>query len=141
MLNTLIRYGYAGIDESSKVRCLNAGIKTDKLNAPKAQIMSSRALQDNFTSMTLSAYTKTLSPNPNQPMTTVSSMSEASMEEAVAKGEGTVNTKEAEAVEEAEEAEVEEADEDEGIASESTKAVVEEATSKIDTTRRPNMLN
>jgi hypothetical protein len=27
---------------------LNAGIKTNKLNAPKAQIMSSGALQDNF---------------------------------------------------------------------------------------------
>jgi hypothetical protein len=48
VLNNLTRYGHAGIDESSKVRRLNAGIKTDKLNAPKAQIMSSRALQDNF---------------------------------------------------------------------------------------------
>jgi hypothetical protein len=48
VLNNLRRYGYAGIDESSKVRRLNSGIKTDKLNAPKAQIMSSRALQDNF---------------------------------------------------------------------------------------------
>jgi hypothetical protein len=48
VLNNLKRYGYAGIDEASKVRRLNAGIKTDKLNAPKAQIMSSRALQDNF---------------------------------------------------------------------------------------------
>jgi hypothetical protein len=48
VLNTLRRYGYAGIDEASKVRCLNAGIKTDKLNAPKAQIMSSHILQDNF---------------------------------------------------------------------------------------------
>jgi hypothetical protein len=48
VLNNLTRYGYAGIDEASKVRRLNAGIKTDKLNAPKAQIMSSRALQNNF---------------------------------------------------------------------------------------------
>jgi hypothetical protein len=48
VLNNLVRYGYAGIDEASKVRRLNAGIKTDKLNAPKAQIMSSRTLQDNF---------------------------------------------------------------------------------------------
>jgi hypothetical protein len=48
ILNNLRRYGYAGIDEASKVRRLNAGIKTDKLDAPKAQIMSSRALQDNF---------------------------------------------------------------------------------------------
>jgi hypothetical protein len=47
-LNNLVRHGYAGIDEASKVRRLNAGIKTDKLNAPKAQIMSSRTLQDNF---------------------------------------------------------------------------------------------
>ena len=48
VLNNLKRYGYAGIDESSKVRRLNSGIKTEKLNAPKAQIMSNRALQDNF---------------------------------------------------------------------------------------------
>jgi hypothetical protein len=48
ILNNLRRYGYAGIDEASKVRRLNSGIKTDKLDAPKAQIMSSRALQDNF---------------------------------------------------------------------------------------------
>ena len=42
------RYGYAGIDEASKVCRLNSGIKADKLDAPKAQIMSSQALQDNF---------------------------------------------------------------------------------------------
>jgi hypothetical protein len=48
ILNNLRRYGYAGIDEASKVRRLNSGIKTDKLDAPKAQIMSSRALQDSF---------------------------------------------------------------------------------------------
>ena len=48
VLNNLKRYGYAGIDEASKVRRLNSGIKTEKLNAPKAQIMSNRALQDNF---------------------------------------------------------------------------------------------
>jgi hypothetical protein len=48
VLNNLRHYGYAGIDEASKVRRLNSGIKTDKLDAPKAQIMSSRALQDNF---------------------------------------------------------------------------------------------
>jgi hypothetical protein len=48
VLNNLTRYGYAGIDEASKVHRLNAGIKTDKLDAPKAQIMSSRALQDSF---------------------------------------------------------------------------------------------
>jgi hypothetical protein len=48
VLNTLRHYGYAGIDEASKVRCLNTEIKTHKLNAPKAQIMSSHTLQDNF---------------------------------------------------------------------------------------------
>ena len=32
VLNNLKRYGYAGIDESSKVRRLNSGIKTEKLN-------------------------------------------------------------------------------------------------------------
>jgi hypothetical protein len=47
-LNNLVRHGHAGTDEASKAQRLNAGIKTDKLNAPKAQIMSSRALQDNF---------------------------------------------------------------------------------------------
>ena len=35
-INTLRRYGYAGIEQASKVCCLNLGIKTDKLNAPKA---------------------------------------------------------------------------------------------------------
>jgi hypothetical protein len=48
VLNNLRRFGYSGIDEASKVRRLNAGIKTDKLDAPKAQIMSSRDLQENF---------------------------------------------------------------------------------------------
>ena len=48
VLNNLRRYGYAGIDKPSKVRQINSGIKTDKLNAQKAQIMSSQALQDNF---------------------------------------------------------------------------------------------
>jgi hypothetical protein len=47
-LNNLTRHGHAGIDESSKVHRLNAGIKTDKLNASKAQIMASRVSQDNF---------------------------------------------------------------------------------------------
>jgi type II secretory ATPase GspE/PulE/Tfp pilus assembly ATPase PilB-like protein len=36
------------VDEASKVQGLNPGIETDKVNTPKAQIMSSRALQDNF---------------------------------------------------------------------------------------------
>jgi hypothetical protein len=48
ILNGLKRYGYSGIDGASKVRRLNTGIKTDKLHAPKAQIMARRALQDNF---------------------------------------------------------------------------------------------
>jgi hypothetical protein len=48
VLNNLRHRGCAGINEASKVQRLNAGIKTNKLNAPKAQIMSSRALQDNF---------------------------------------------------------------------------------------------
>jgi hypothetical protein len=47
-LNNLTRCGHAGVDKSSKVRGLNADIKTNKLNAPKAQIMASRALEDNF---------------------------------------------------------------------------------------------
>jgi hypothetical protein len=53
VLNTLRRYGHAGANESRKVRRLNAGIKTDKLNAPKVQTMSSRALVCKITSMTL----------------------------------------------------------------------------------------
>jgi hypothetical protein len=48
VLNNLKRHGCAGADESSKVRRLNTGIKTGKLNASKAQIMSTRALQDTF---------------------------------------------------------------------------------------------
>ena len=48
ILNNLCRYGYARIDEASKVRRLNSGIKTDKLDAPKVKIILSRALQDNF---------------------------------------------------------------------------------------------
>jgi hypothetical protein len=48
VLNNSKHHGRAGIDESSKVRCLNLGIKTDKLDAPKAQIMSTFALQDIF---------------------------------------------------------------------------------------------
>ena len=48
ILNTLRRYGYTGIARASKVRRLNSGIKTNKLNAPKARIMSSSVLQENF---------------------------------------------------------------------------------------------
>jgi hypothetical protein len=36
ILNGLKRYSYSGIDEASKVCKMNAGIKTDKLDAPKA---------------------------------------------------------------------------------------------------------
>jgi hypothetical protein len=47
-LNNLKSHGHAGVDESSKVWRLNAGIKTNKINAWKAQIMSSRSPQDDF---------------------------------------------------------------------------------------------
>jgi hypothetical protein len=44
----LKRHGCARTGKSSKVQGLNTGIKTDKLNTPKAQIMSTHAPQDNF---------------------------------------------------------------------------------------------
>jgi hypothetical protein len=48
ILNGLQRYGYSGINKASKVCCLNTGIKTDKLNAPKVQIMASWELENKF---------------------------------------------------------------------------------------------
>jgi hypothetical protein len=49
VLNNLKHHGHAGTDKAIKVWRLNAGIKTDKLNAPEAQeTMSICALQDLF---------------------------------------------------------------------------------------------
>jgi hypothetical protein len=41
-------YGYAGIDDSSKVRHLLKGIKTTELDVCKTQVMASPSLCDNF---------------------------------------------------------------------------------------------
>ena len=49
-LENLVQYGYAGIDERTKVRNLLEGIKTDSLDAPKSQILSDPALRGNFAS-------------------------------------------------------------------------------------------
>ena len=47
-LEGLTRYGYAGIDERSKVRYLIDGVKTPSLDAVKTRIMSDAALRGNF---------------------------------------------------------------------------------------------
>jgi hypothetical protein len=41
-------YGYAGIDDSSKVRHLLKGIKTTELDVFKMQVMASPSIRDNF---------------------------------------------------------------------------------------------
>jgi hypothetical protein len=48
VLNGLKYYGYASIDDSSKVRHLLKGIKTTELYVCKTQVMASPSLRDNF---------------------------------------------------------------------------------------------
>jgi hypothetical protein len=48
VLNGLKDYGYAGIDDSSKVRHLLKGIKTTELYVCKTQVMASPSLRDDF---------------------------------------------------------------------------------------------
>jgi hypothetical protein len=48
VLNGLKVYGYARIDDSSKVRHLLKGIKTTELDICKIQVMASPSLRDNF---------------------------------------------------------------------------------------------
>jgi hypothetical protein len=48
VLNGLKDYGYAGIDDSSKVRHLLKGIKTTELDVCKTQVMASPSLRDDF---------------------------------------------------------------------------------------------
>jgi hypothetical protein len=48
VLNGLKKYGYSGIDDSSKVRHLLKGIKTTELDVCKAQVMDSPTLLDDF---------------------------------------------------------------------------------------------
>jgi hypothetical protein len=48
VLNGLKDYGYAGIDDSSKVRHLLKGIKMTELDVCKTQVMASPSLRDNF---------------------------------------------------------------------------------------------
>jgi hypothetical protein len=50
VLNGLKDYGYAGIDDSSKVRHLLKGIKTTELDVCKTHAMTSPSLIDDFTS-------------------------------------------------------------------------------------------
>jgi hypothetical protein len=48
VLNGLKEYGYADIDESSKVRHLLKGIKTTELDVCKTQVMARPSLRDDF---------------------------------------------------------------------------------------------
>jgi hypothetical protein len=48
VLNGLKDYGYAGIDDSSKVCHLLKGINTTELDLCKRQVMASPSLRDNF---------------------------------------------------------------------------------------------
>jgi hypothetical protein len=48
VLNGLKYYGYAGIDDSSKVHHLLKGIKTTELDVCKTQVMASPSLYDDF---------------------------------------------------------------------------------------------
>ena len=48
ILDGLVLHGYAGIDERSKVRHLVEGIKTDKLDTIKGQILASAELRSSF---------------------------------------------------------------------------------------------
>jgi hypothetical protein len=48
VLNGLKYYGYAGIDNSSKVHHLLKGINTTELDVCKTQVMASPSLRDNF---------------------------------------------------------------------------------------------
>jgi hypothetical protein len=48
VLNGMKYYGYAGIDDSSKLRHLLKGIKITSLDVCKTQVMASPSLRDNF---------------------------------------------------------------------------------------------
>jgi len=48
VLLSLETHGYKGIDERSKVRYLNDGIKTSRLDTVKATILSSSEYRSNF---------------------------------------------------------------------------------------------
>jgi hypothetical protein len=48
VLNALKDYGYARIDDSSKVRHLLKGIKTTELDAYKTQVIASPTFRDDF---------------------------------------------------------------------------------------------
>jgi hypothetical protein len=51
VLNGLKYYGYAGIDDLSKVRHLLKGIKTTELDVCKTQVLASPSLRDSFAAM------------------------------------------------------------------------------------------
>jgi hypothetical protein len=48
VLNGLTYYGYSGIDNSTTIRKLMAGIKTDALNTVKAAVLASHALRTHY---------------------------------------------------------------------------------------------
>jgi hypothetical protein len=48
ILDGLVMHGYAGIDQRSKVRHLVDGIKTNKLDTIKGQILASAKLSSSF---------------------------------------------------------------------------------------------
>ena len=48
ILTGLVKHGYSGIDDRSKVRHLMAGIKTKVLDPVKTQIIASAPLRNNF---------------------------------------------------------------------------------------------
>ena len=48
ILTGLVKHGYSGIDDRSKVRHLMDGIKTKVLDSVKTQIMGSAALRNDF---------------------------------------------------------------------------------------------
>ena len=48
ILEGLKRHGYAGIDDGTKVRKLTSGIKTDRFDTVKTQILASPALRNDF---------------------------------------------------------------------------------------------
>jgi len=50
VLESLVSYGYSGIDEPTKVQYLLDGVKTDKLETVRTTILSSALLRSNFNS-------------------------------------------------------------------------------------------
>ena len=69
ILEGLVEHGYSGIDPRSKVRFLLDGIKTDKFDSVKAQIMANAELRNDLMPVSLctrisSSRRRSLSPRP-----------------------------------------------------------------------------